>query len=73
LQKSGKEEQQLIQKDSKALDSCSFVERWQSTILRSVQPLPPLHRVCLCYKTRITALPATMFLHTLNAFEIDPS
>jgi len=59
--------------NSKALDACSFVKRWQSTIVRSVQPLPPLHRVCLWYKTRITALPATMFLHTWNAFEIDPS
>ena len=25
-----------------------FEERWQSTIVRSVQPLPPLLRVCLC-------------------------
>ena len=73
MQKSGKEEQRLIQKDSKAMDACSFVKRWQSTIVQSVQPLLPLHIVCLCYKTRITALPATMFLHTWNAFEIDPS
>jgi len=43
LQKSGKVKQQLIQKDLKALDACSFVERWQSTIVRSVKPLPPLH------------------------------
>jgi len=28
LQKSEKEEQWLIQKDSKALDACSFVKRW---------------------------------------------
>jgi len=27
----------------------------------------------LCNKTRITALPAEMFLHTRNGFEIDPS
>jgi len=26
----------------------------------------------LCNKTRITALPAEMFLHTRNGFEIDP-
>ena len=32
-----------------------FEERWQSTILRSVQPLPPLLNLCLCYKTRIIA------------------
>jgi len=38
-----------------------FGERWQSTIVRSVQPLPPLLCFCLCYRTRITALPATMF------------
>ena len=29
--------------------------------------------VVLCNKTRITALPAEMFLHTRNGFEIDPS
>jgi len=29
--------------------------------------------LCLCYRTRITAMPATMFLHTWNGFEIDPS
>ena len=29
--------------------------------------------VVLCNKTRITALPAKMFLHTRNWFEIDPS
>jgi len=50
-----------------------FEERWQSTIVRSVQPLPPLLSLCLCYRTRITATPATMFLHTWNDFEIDPS
>jgi len=50
-----------------------FEERWQSTIIQSVQPLPPLLSLCLCYKTRITAMPATMFLHTWNGFEIDPS
>jgi len=50
-----------------------FEERWQSTIVRSVQPLPPLLSFCLCYKTRITALPATMFLQTWNGFEIDLS
>jgi len=49
-----------------------FEERWQSTIVRSVQPLPPLLSLCLCYKTRITAMPATMFLQTWNEFEIDP-
>jgi len=50
-----------------------FEERWQSTIVRSVQPLPPLLSLCLCYRTRITAMPATMFLHTWNGFEIDHS
>ena len=50
-----------------------FEERWQSTIVRSVQPLPPLLCFCLCYRTRITAMPATLFLHTWNGFEIDPS
>jgi len=47
-----------------------FEERWQSTIVWSVQSLLNL---CLCYKTRITVMPATMFLHTWNGFEIDPS
>jgi len=50
-----------------------FEERWQSTIVRSVQPLPPLLNLCLCYRTRITAMSATMFLQTWNGFEIDPS
>jgi len=50
-----------------------FEERWQSTIVRSVQPLPPLFSLCLCYRTRITATRATMFLHTRNRFKIDPS
>jgi len=50
-----------------------FEERWQSRIVRSVQPLPPLLSLCLYYRTRITSLPATMFLHTGNGFEIDPS
>ena len=50
-----------------------YQERWQRTIVRIVQPLPPLLCSCLCYKARITALPAEMFLHTRNAFEIDPS
>jgi len=50
-----------------------YQERWQRTIVRTVQPLPPLLCSCLCNKTRITTLPAEMFLHTRNAFEIDPS
>ena len=50
-----------------------FGEHWQSTILRSVQPLSPLLNLCLCYNTRIIAMPATMFLRTWNGFEIDPS
>jgi len=50
-----------------------YQERWHRTIVRTVQSLPPLHCSCLCNKTRITALPAEMFLHTRNAFEIDPS
>jgi len=50
-----------------------FEERWQSTILRSLQPLSPLLSLCLCYRTRITATPATMFLPTWNGFDIDPS
>ena len=33
-----------------------FEERWQSTIVRSVQPLPPLLSLCLCYRTRITTM-----------------
>jgi len=49
------------------------LERWQRTIVRTVQPLPPLLCSCLCNKTRITALPAEMFLQTRNAFEIDLS
>ena len=36
-------------------------ERWQRTIVRTVQPLPPLLCSCLCIKTRITAMPATMW------------
>jgi len=53
---------------------CLFFEkRWQSTIVQSIQPLPPLLNLCLCYRTRITAMPATMFLHTWNGFEIDPT
>jgi len=43
------------------------------TIVRIVQPLPPLLCSCLCNKTRITALLAEMFLQTRNALEIDPS
>jgi len=50
-----------------------YQERWQRTIVRTVQPLPPLLCSCLCNKIRITALSAEMFLHTRNAFEIDPS
>jgi len=50
-----------------------FEEWWQSTIVWSVQPLSPLLSLCLCYRTRKIALPATMFLYTGNGFEIDPS
>jgi len=50
-----------------------YQERWQRTIVRTVQPLPPLLCSCLCNKTRITALPVEIFLHTRNAFQIDPS
>ena len=50
-----------------------YQERWQRTIVRTVQPLPSLLCSCLCNKTRKTAMPAEMFLHTRNAFEIDPS
>jgi len=63
----------VISNEFEGIRCLFFEERWQSTIVRSVQPLPPLLRVCLCYKTRITATPATMFLQTLNGFEIDPS
>jgi len=60
--------------NSKGFKSIGFkTTNSRGTIMRSVQPLPPLLRVCLCYKTRITTLSATMFLHTWNAFEIDPS
>jgi len=53
---------------------CLFSQdRWKRTIVRNVQPIPPLLCLCLCIKTRITAMPATMFLQTRNAFEIDPS
>jgi len=48
-------------------------ERWQRTIVQTVQPLPPLLCSCLYIKTRITAMPAEMFLQTRNAFEIDSS
>ena len=50
-----------------------FGESWQRTIVRTVQLLSPLLYLCLCIKTRITAMPAAMFLQTRNAFEIDPS
>ena len=53
---------------------CLFSQdRWQRTIVRTVQPLSLLLYLCLYIKTRITAMPATMFLQTRNAFEIDPS
>ena len=49
------------------------LSRTLRTIVRIVQPLPLLLYSCLCNKTRITALPAEMFLQTRNAFEIDLS
>jgi len=53
---------------------CLFVEEpCQSTNVRSVKPLPPLLKFCLCNKTRITVMSATMFPHTWNGFEIDHS
>jgi len=63
----------VISNEFEGIGCLFFEECWQSTIVRSVQPLPPLLSLCLCYKTRITALPATMFLHTGNGFEVDPS
>jgi len=60
-------------KEFKSIGCLFYQERWQRTIVRTVQPLPPLLCSCLCKKTRITALPTKMFLHTRNAFEIDPS
>jgi len=57
----------------KGIGCLFFEERWQSANVRSVQPLPPLHSLCLCYTTRITAMPATLFLHTWNGFKIEPS
>jgi len=62
-----------VHQEMKNLKDLFYQERWQRTIVRTVQPLPPLLCSCLCNKTRITALPAEMFLHTRNAFEIDPS
>jgi len=63
----------VISNEFEGIGCLFFKERWQSTIVRSVQPLPPLLSLCLCYRTRITATPAAMFLHTGNVFEIDPS
>jgi len=54
--------------DFEGIECLFFEERWQSTIVRSVQPQPPLLSLCLYYRTRITAMPASMFLHTWNGF-----
>ena len=62
-----------LEKEFESIGCLFYQERWQRTIVRTVQPLPPLLCSCLCNKTRITALPAEMFPHTRNAFEIDPS
>jgi len=60
-------------KEFEGIGCLFFEEHLQNTIIRSIQQLSPLHNFCLCYKTRITATPATMFLQTWNGFEIDHS
>ena len=60
-------------KEFKSIGCLFLFEALTKYKVRIVQPLSPLPRVCLCYKTRITALPATVFLHTWNGFEIVPS
>ena len=62
-----------LEKEFESIRCLFYQERWQRTIVRTVQPLPPLLCLCLYNKTRITALPAEMCLHTRNTFEIDPS
>jgi len=68
-----KERKRVTTANSKGFKSigCLFLfEALTKYKVQTVQPLSPLPRVYLCYKTRITALPATVFLHTWNGFEI---
>jgi len=73
ITKDQKSKATVISNEFEGIVCLFFEERWQSTIVRSVQPQPPLLSLCLYYRTRITVMPATMFLHTGNGFEIDPS
>ena len=60
-------------KEFESIECLFSLERWQKTIVRTVQPLLPLLCSCLCIKTRIKTMLVSMFLPTRNAFEIDPS
>ena len=63
----------VVVKEFESIGCLFSQERWQRTIVQTVQPLPSLLCSCLCIKTRIIVMPAVMFLQTRNAFEIDSS
>ena len=63
--------QQLFQKDLKALDAYSL-ERVEKGHLYEVYNHYLHYSVFMSVSTRTTAVPATMFLHTGNGFEIAP-
>jgi len=64
--------QRLIQMDLKAFDAFSL-ERVDKVQLYEVYNHYLHYSVCVCIRTRITVMPAPVFLQNLNGFEIDPS
>ena len=73
LQKTRRMKQQLIQMDLKSLDAYSLerVEKKDNCTKCTTTISTTLFSIC--NKTRITAIPAPVFLQTWNGFEIDPS
>jgi len=63
--------QQLIQMDLKALDAFSL-ERVDKGQLYEVYNHYLHYSICVCNRTRITAMATPVFLQTWNGFEIDP-
>jgi len=58
--------------DLKALDAFSL-ERVEKGQLYEVYNHYLHYSICVCNRTRKTAMPAPVFLQTWNGFEIDPS
>jgi len=72
FQKTRRMKQRAIQMDLKSLDAYSL-KKVEKEKLYELYNHYLTTLLCLCNKTRITTMPAPVFLHTWNGFEIDHS